>query len=601
MALPSLGTLKYGSLNLNSPNVLTRSIRSQPVLDKAGRGRMHTQHVIALKLTLAGSSPTDDAITNARQILNTPGLEFRYQDRGYGPLRINGQSDVLWGPQPRELSFKPLGGGGSCELEWEVTVAIACEDGETTLSTGAGVGEIIAWTYSATYEVDHAGYTTRRINVEIKVPGGRTGPRGLTRTADQYRLALAPPQVPGFRRTYPGWTIDDAKTSCTGEIVDEEMGVNFPPEWVAELTADHEVTSTSQGLAMWQATINAEYELVKAAPVPTINAAKHFIGVIVKDRVLAIASTLAGDANTIVPISLRMREPEIYGRRKAAFSFSFSYTRQLKDILGSTGLWRAVPGSNWTRWAASMQAGPANPRGFSGLELRPGDDSIVDGCGGTPPGVFVNGTPAPVPPLGPNVIGAPSAPAGFDREITTVFPPPTPEASWFHYECWYWIEVDSSTIPVPTLPPKLPKPPKFIPRQMWSNPFDPRPSGPNPPGVFDPFGNLLPGWEQALGGGARLDNKIEAQIRTKPLVYMFIRGQAARYGFSIPVPTLTQVNGAAPVMACRLDRGEGFGQGTVFAAGGAPIYGAVWNLRYQLTNLPKNWYPPTPPNSLLFK
>ena len=348
---------------------------------------------------------------------------------------------------------------------------------------------------------------------------------------------------------------------------------------------------------MWQATINAEYELIKAAPVNQLETAKHFIGTIVKDRVSAIASSLGKNSNTIVPMSLRMRDPEIYGRRKSTFSFTFSYTQTLANILSTTGLWRPVPGSNWGRWAQSMQVGPANPRGFSGLELSPGDDSILDGCGGKIPPVFTNVTQLVAnPPTGPTGIG------GFDntqgpipRELRNFFPEPTPEASWLLYDCWVWIEVDSGTIPVRQLPKK---PAKNIMQRLLQNPFDALDVLPTawdlfngamprvPPVVGNPFG----------GAGGKLDNP---QQRVKPLMFVYLYGRAARYGFPIPVPSLTKFGGAVPVMACRLDRGEGYGHGITYSAGAAPIYGATWNLRYQIPDPPKGFYPPDIPNPIL--
>jgi hypothetical protein len=592
MALPSYGTLRYGPLNLNGPDVLTTRYECHPVMDPAGRGRTYSEYRVSARLII-NAQPTDARVTAARQTLNTPGLAFSYSDRGFGSLNVDGRADVLWGPKCRVTSIKPYGGGNACELNWEAEVAVACEGG-AELTTGGGVGEIIAWTFTANHDIDRAGYTTRRINVEIRVPGGRVGARGLARTADEYRDQLAAPQIPGFRRTYPGWSIDAAKTTCTGEIVDEEMGSNYPPEWCSDVTADMEVGSAGQGMAMWQATINAEYEIIKAAKVTNAEAVRHFIGTLVKDRVTSIADSLGGDANTIVPLSLRMREPEIYGRRKAAFSFSFSYTRQLKDILNATGLWRAVPGSNWQTWAQSMQLGPANPYGFSGLEIRPGDDSIVDGCGGNVPGLFRNTAVVPRPPVAPITCGLPGPPEPYESVLRTFFPAPTPQASWLFYECNYWLEVDSGTIPIPTLPAKKPT---FVPKVLNANPFkDDRP----PHYFFDFFfdGTGMPRVMPPAGGmnGAE-GGRLEVQLR-KPLVYIYLRGRAARYGFSIPIPSLSKVAGAEPVMACRLDRGEGYGQGVVYAAG-APIYGSVWNLRYALTNLPKNWYPPDPVNPLL--
>jgi len=587
MALPGLGTLTYGNLNLNGPAVRTNNVTARLRMDAAGRGRSWTEYTIGLTLTLAGG-PTEAAVQQLRRTLNTPGLKLAYQDRGYGSLVLDGTQDAVYGPIPKEMGFRPLGGGNACEIDWQVTTAVPCEVSKAN--------EIIEWVYTAHHDIDPAGYTTRRISVTIRIPGNRAGDgRGLRHTADEYRDRLAPPQIPGFRRTYPGWELDESKTVCRGEIVDEEMGANFPPEFVADLTADHEVSSANQGLALWSATVSADYEIVKGYKGPTTDAAKHFIGVIVRDRVAGIAQALGRNASTIVPISLRLREPEIFGRRKAAFSFTFTYTQFLADILGTTGLWRPVPGSNWSKWAASMQAGPANPRGYAGLEISPGDDNIVDGCGGADPGLFRNTPRVVAPPSGPSVVGGlprPPLDPSLSGLVADLFPAPAAAGSWIFYECWVWVEVDASTIPVRPLPQKAPD--RLL-KAFGDNPFTPGIKG----AFFDAMNllgmpNLNPA---AVGGGNRLENT--PQQRAKPLLYVFLRGRAARYGFPIPIPTLNNFGGAVPVLATRLDRGEGYGHGIVRAASDLPVYGAVWNIRYQIPDPPAGFFPPAPANPTL--
>lgn len=590
MSLPALGRFSYGGVNLNSDSVQTTGISSRPKMDAANRGRTCTEYTISLRFKVTGN-PTDDSIRELRRALSQPGQNLVYEDRGYSDLTIDGGTDVMWGPHPKEMGFRPLGGGNACEIDWQVTVSIACEGG-AQLAAGGGVGEIIEWVFSISYDNDYAGYTTRTINVTIRVPGSRaTGKnsRRLALSPDEYREKLAPPLVPGFRRTYPTWDIDESKTVLRGTIVDEEMGVIFPPKWAADIQADEEIYSAEAGLASWGGTINANYELVKGAPVTTIETLRHFLGNIVKDRIAALAAGI-NNAKSIVPMSLRMRNPEIYGRRKASFSFTYRFTQELRDIMSAITLWRPVPGSNWKEWAASMTLGPAHPRGFTQMKFRPGDDSIVDGCGGSTPGMFntigqfrtplTTGSHAPVS-------------SGVSQALRTFFPPPTPRDSWIHYECWVWVEVDASTIPVQTLPELKAK--RLI-QAPGQNPFAPN-NKPIFPGVFDPFANpFLPG---GVFNPNQKKNNIDNVQQRKPEMYVYLRGRALRYGFDIPIPILTDFAGSTPVLATRLDRGEGYGRGIIRAAGDRPVIGATWNLRYAIPDPPDGFVAPLPPNPLL--
>lgn len=603
MALSSLGRLEYNGVNFNGPFMLTRGVRSHPVMDSSNRTKSYTVHEVTAKLTLTGR-PTDAAVLAARRALTTPGRPLRYQDKGFGPLALNvgGAQDVVWGPTPRELSFRPLGGGNACELVWSVSVALVDCDGENELRAGGGGAAFdgLEMNFAAAFDVDDAGYTTRTLTVSLKVPGVRAGRDGkqLALTADQYRELLAPPQVPGFRRRYGPWQIDEAKTHLSGEVIDVELGANYPPPWVANLEASHTVSSNVMGLATWMGTVSATYELIKAAP-SYADPVKHFLGVIVRDRLAATAAAVGKNANAIIPLGLEMTEPEVYGRRKASFRFTYSFNQQLKDILGATGLWRIVPGSDWKLWSASMAAGPANPRGFAQMILNPGDDAIYDSCGGQTPPIFQSGgSPVPAPPVGPSVVGRLPPDPGLGRnELIGMIPgvEPTPETSWWFYECWLWVEVDAGTIPVRPLPVAKPKRPL---QQLLDNPF----LRANP--AAQAFDALAGGFPLGGRGGNPFEppprgGKLDVQQRVYPTTYVYLRGRCFRHGFPVPIPQLVALDGATPILACRLDRGEGFGHGVVMQTGAAPLYGAQWNLRYHVPDVPADWFPPLPPNPIL--
>lgn len=606
MALSSLGTLRYGGVNLNGPRVLTKSVTQIPRMDAAGRGRTWTDYTIVLRLMLAGvatglvsRNSNDGNVTVIRTLLQQPGLPLFYTDKGYGPLVINvaGVKDCIWGPITKELAFESLGAGNACYLDWQVKVAIPCDNG-VPKGTAAPFIELL---YSVDYGGDAAGYTTRRISVTGRIPSTRFGvSKELYGTADDWREKLAPPLVPGFRRTYPSWSIDEAKTTLRGEIVDEELGVNFLPPGVALGSARQEVTSASQGLALWQSTITAEFELEKNSPIDQFDLTSYFIGTLCKDRIAATAAAIGKNSNAIVPLSLRMSEDEIFNRLKAAFSFTYSFTQPLKDIFGATGLWRPIPGSSWSNWASTMLNGPANPRGYAEMRILPSDDSIVDGCGGRTPGIFTDNGTIPVPEDGPIIVGLP---INTDRELRGTknsFPDPQPENSYLIYESWVWLEVDSGVVPVRVLP-KAPA--NGLNQVLTANPFLAVGSTGTKSNWFDAFLDaidVMPGIVPLIPPVGIVPPAFKPQQRVQPLVYVFLSGYAMRYGFPVPIPALTKYCGVAPVLSCRLDMGEGYGHGIRRAANEKPIYMAKWNLRYLLPGGMQGWFfPPAPPNPLL--
>lgn len=617
MGLGSLGRVTYGPVIFNGPTLQTRSLQQNVRLDAAGRGRTWTEYTIVLRLLIGGQQgKTDQDVTFIRQALQRPGQAFTYSDLGYGPLNLNlGIGDAMWGPLTKSLDWEPLGNGKAGWLTWQVRVAVACDLGGP-FGTAAPFIELL---YNYDVNIDDAGYTTRRINVtgRINAPrrsvatiagGGITvNNTELTDTADSYRERLAPPLLPGFRRTYPNWNLDESKAVVRGEILDEELGLNFLPPGVAVGNASHEVSSSSQGLALWQSTITADFELAKASPIDQFDLCSYFIGTLVRDRIQATAAAIGNKSGAIVPLSLRMREDDIYGRPTASFAFSYSFTQELKDIFGATGLWRPVPGSNWHSWAASMTAGPANTRGYAQIRLMPTDDSIVEGCGGRMPGIF--NTPTAVrtnpPPLGPILTGTPQP---RDRELRGTripFPEPEPANSYVDYETWIWMEVDSAVVPVRPLPTITPP---VLNVSLTGNPF--AQAGNSQQGANNFFDVIKAGLNAVVPDGFRpaqpqppnVARMFAPQQRAEPLTYVFLRGHAVRYGYPVPIPGLTDYCGVVPVLACRLDMGEGYGHGMVKAASEKPIYMAKWNLRYLLPGgMTPFFFPPPIPNPLLNK
>lgn len=577
----------------------TDSVRITPVRDSADRTVIYSVFAFTIHTHIAGQSEAE--VQEIRRRLTHDGKPFFYTDKGLGNLVVNvqGKNDVRWGPKVKELSWKPLGGGNAAALTWQIEVAIPdCDQAQFAFRA-------MEFVYTATFDVDQAGYTTRRIAGRLRIPQARVGGDGrqLLDSPDRYRERIVPAEIPGFRRTYGPWVIDESKTTLTFTIVDTEMGLNYPPEWVADVRARHHVSSSTAGLTTWQGTISADYELAKTAP-DSWTPARHFFGTLVADRVKACAKKVGAKSTAIIPLAVSMDEGEIYGKRVSSFSYTFRFIRPLKDILAGSGLYRPVPESNWQKWSASLASSALHPRGVAKLTLEPGDDRITDLCD---PGVArdqireLRAGNFPIERLGEQVdrnSGTIANPAIASRIAELVSPKVEKESSYLFWECELFLEVDSGVAPVRLLPTqrltaeddvfgaakdalgeafdivkapaKLLIAPALAVKSIEAGVFSSPPARPRGVGVLE---NVMVG-----GSGS--------QRRVKAAAYVYLTGRASRAGFAVSPPRLIDVNGVPAVPANRLDRGEGFGQGARFAAGNTPIYTARWNLRYALDSVP---------------
>jgi hypothetical protein len=583
---------RYNGFDFNNGSTVTTGFSVEPVEDEAGRTTIYNLYKLAFRTTFAGTDTTVIAVA-ARQALTKYGAPFEYSGRGLGDLSINTGvvRDVKFGPKPRELSFNVLGPGNAIELEWSIEVAVPdCPDARYRFFPLA-----LSWT--VTFDITD-GYTTRTIAGYLDVPMTRIGPgnRGLADSVDAYRERLVPPPVEGFRRRYGPWQINDAKTRLSFSIIDEEMGANIPPAGVIKANASHHGASSAAGLRQWQGVISGEYELDKKADA-TIAAAAFFALCRARIDHLAAALRRSGkdDPRSIIPIVFTFDEPELYGRRKAAFSLGYSWTGSVGTVLGDSGLWRPVPGSNWRAWQLVMNQAASHARGLAKLTFDVGDDKIIDLCVGNQVVNLVGnrGVPQADRPFQVNDYRAARQGVdggGFAELIRSTFPPPSPQSSWISYQSELFIEVDNGTVMHRLLPAAALQAAddilgsvSDIAGEVWD-------------AIKDPLPSTRP------GGGNVLDNDIGNPFRPQRRVHgmpvLYLVGKAVRAGFPVPVPRLVYVNGVKPIPANRLDRGEGYSQGVKFAAGDTPVFTSRWKLRFVLPSLPSGTLP-IPPNPIL--
>ena len=500
-------------------------------------------------------------------------------------------------------------------LEWSLEVAVPdCPD-------AVFEGKICELAYSVTFSRDEAGYSSRTLagHIRIALTRQRQGSDKFADSADAYREKLNPPIPEGYRRKWGPFKLDEAKTRLDFEFTDEEMPANVPPPGVISATASHSVSSSVKGLRSWTSTLTASYTLEKNAD--PVEAVRAFLALL-RSRVARLAAALtrepAGDASkSLIAVAFTMSEPEVYEATQVNLSLTYIFTGGLATVLGNSGLWLPVPGSDWKKWSASLADGFHHPRASARLTFTPGDDRLVDLCDPAEAKDLLPATTDLTQAQLPNGPGddirtnLEIAKPQFADLISRTFPKPKQASSWVAYECQIYVEMDSGTVPLRTLPaaPLTAKSDLMSKADDFSGRSWDAELGTLPKDVpADTKPTPAPTTPSPLLVGGRLDNTpaptggksppvAAVQRRVAPFCYVYLRGRATRAGFQIPIPSLLDIDGVTPVPANRLDAGEGYTQTVAFDAGGSPLYNARWNLRYFLPTTPTKM--PTPPNPLL--
>lgn len=521
----------------------TVGISARPHYDAAGRTVTYVVHSITLKTIITTSSTTlDSAMATIRQKLLVPGKPFYYSAAGYGSMAINVTSaatDVVWGPRPQELSYRPIG-VKAAEIIWRVEVAIPeCANARTS-------GAIMEFNYTLAIDQDRAGFTTRTYQGYVVIPMTRnlSGDRRLTDSADSYWEGVLPALPSGFQRDSKNRTLDEAKSKMAFTVVDSEMGPNILPVGVVSCKASHGIESTNQGLQQWMGRISAEYEISRDFSPPKCY--EHFIK-LVRQRLAEtkrlsqpIANNPPGafniDSNknvgAFIPLAFSMEEPDIYGRPSARFSLRYLLAQPFKNILKASSLWMPVD-NDWNAWRASLSNSALNPRGNAGMTFNPRDDAILDLCIGARTVTMATES---------NVPGGVRTLVGEDLADAC----PKPADSWIVYDLWIEVESEDRTM---------------IHKPLAATAYS----------------------EDGVGSGysAQIDAPADIiQRRTSNSDVVYLCGRAARVCYDIVPPRLRSIGDREAELANRSDR-EFFRQWVVGKVTHT-VLGATWRQRYIL-------------------
>ena len=610
-ALTAVGFVNYNNTALNQAETETTGLSFRPVWDAARRTIIYVEIRLAFRSVVYNlnysSGVTIDDVMNALQgVLMQPCASFLYKAKGGGTIQANvpGSNiyDVMYGPQPQNLRFTDIR-IYKAHYEWEVLLClpIQCLNGAKTQFTGAAGWEfgaipnaLLDFNYKLDFAIDASGWTRRTYSGHYSVPATRIGgpsDKTITNAADHLRNLIVPTPQSGFRRESQSYSLNEAKTREDFVIIDQEMGVNYPPPGVIDVEASHTYASLEQGLLRYSGTISATYELMKGTS--SAVAINHFMALFFNRlnilwNFLSATVALGPDGKpsfAIIPATWTASEPSIFGKVKCVFSRGYLISTSMqKDaskafpgILLTTGLWEPSPDSNWAAWSASLGTGPFNPsgRGLADLNFTNAQDAIVDLCLGPTLSTLRNATYDE------------SEPTSSSPVASNIYPPAG--ASWLTYENSIKIVSSSSTIiQTPLATSAIPAPTPNGGAGIQDNflvTTDFNPASTTLGAIINQSGaqGTPVGGQQNAGPQSGPFPPTMVQQRSADQFWVIQTGRAVRAGWMINPPTLLSLGGIPCVPNNRLD--DGFEQKVVGNIG-FPIYSATWTFRYAIASPP---------------
>jgi hypothetical protein len=588
--LPANGTLSYNGVTFDS---LYRSkMVGTPVKDSARRTvtRMDWRLEVDGYITVdpEDASPddtTDSRMDNIRLKLTEMAGILKYSNKGFGSFEINSgeagaKEDVLWGPEPELLNFDPIGNTTSVKVSWACTIHLS--------ECVVGNNKITEFCYTVGYKVDADGYTTVTTSghVDIAMTRRKQTDRSVPNSAD-YVLESICPEIPfGFRRTTKERTISENRNRIDFTFIDEELPPEGLPRGCTSATGRYTVRSALAGTQKWNATLSASYTVARNLP---RSRAWELFKALLFDRHDHIQATrnkaLKGESGPIL-MAMELNEGLYLASKESSFSVSFIFFCALTDILNGSAIWKPhaprliSTEKGYDNWKASVNV-VTGPRGFRGIRFKENEDFIVDLCGVQPAGK----PPAPSPPTVRLPVPKPKQ-EPKKVQPKSMFGSPTLVSSWASYEMEAELYLEDSGVvthkplpqrrirQVPTLAANVDAAAKG---DVLSLALKPLQGAINAAlGVIDKLS------VSALTDSLTTEDDI-VQYAATPTYRAFLRGQAMRWGFHVPIPELVSVGGK-PVVAKR----QRVRQRSLGNFAGHPMYGCVWDLEYEVPFQPQS-------------
>lgn len=371
------GTLSYGSVTFSVMRNCT--FRYEPrYLDSARR-------VIALDCYLSvvarvhGSDATSSTRTRTQSRMDSlvdqlsqSGKRLIIQDIGLGGAIDTGSTtpDIDFGPRPRVISWRPIGGDLVGEVVWEChfTIPPKCA------SNSINAGEVMSFEYAIAYQTNNEGLLTRVITGHIGIVQFRNGLKIAANPEAAYdKIIFNCPQY--FQPVTFSRQINHARNRIDFVCVHEEQTNEAYPEGIIEADVDQDLENIPPGFINWQGTLSGTMRVAPGVA-KKVAADKFFI---IMFDVAKHLNDAAGAKGIVIPERIRFGTKK-FGRT-SRFFVQWRMVACLHEILAKAGIWSSVPGTDYTKWKASMQKiGLFSPRGIGGYRFNANDDVILDLC-----------------------------------------------------------------------------------------------------------------------------------------------------------------------------------------------------------------------------
>lgn len=577
-------TISYNGYSNFSAYTKTLSLTCTPLKDFTGRTIKGNEFRLRIRSVFTGVGAAAE-VQKARQALSKNGGVLIVTGLASGDIYVNtnGKTDSDFGPWCEDITFDPTYGSNLATLveftlRWQVP---DCLDATYKY-------RVMEYGFTVDVQIDDLGYTTRVINLTVRIPNNRETPGALfpQDSIDSYVEAVTPALSPGYRRTYGSRVYNESRSELRWQITDSQLRGPAPPPGVVRHDGGMSFESNGvQGVA-WNGRIWYWAEVSAGGDVADAIKAFQLFLKYRFDRMSAMTAA-TGAKPSLVPLSWSVSEPSIEDR-KVEFNLTFFVATTLTELLTKSGMWTKTVGfGDWKKWSKSLEKTAFSPRGFANYMLTIDDDKIVDLCA-------VSGQ-------------AVGAGAGVDDKrlnggiFDPQLPKPDKDNSWVFYTNTIYEEQNSGTVSMVTLPKKALD--DTTDRKGTSN------------AITNPLDGLGGGGGGAIGGGIQFipppggtgvivnqpvdKGKTTARRVRRPQQFVIMEGRAMRVNFPIPEPVLETVNGVKLIPCNRADRGEGFKTKSVFNNQRDVFYTATWKLRYAVDGDLGETPLPVAPNPLL--
>lgn len=280
-ALPDVGTLEYNGIRWSS--LYKSHVEGAVMQDDAKRTTKYMAYSLYAEgvVTLNPNQANTDANWLAlRQQLTVHGGTLIYTGQGFGGLSVNRPGgryvDVAWGPIPKILEFKPLGGGLGASIKWQLTTCVVemtpalqvilTASGRGVPSPGFGppigggrqiinniapIKPVLQWNYESSVTYDEDGYSGLSIRGVVEIPLTRSAvtSRIVADTVDSYRYAWENIQIDltKFRVTRRNFDVSRDKRTGSWEYTAEEHTPSGLPAGSTHATGTFSVRNDHAG------------------------------------------------------------------------------------------------------------------------------------------------------------------------------------------------------------------------------------------------------------------------------------------------------------------------------------------------------------------